>query len=182
MKRSGEALETVAAGEDVTVRLASVSQCSRCAKGQGCGAGIFNQGVAGVELSCSSEQAVTAGDEVMVEFDDDANAGWLSLVLGAYGLPTIGLLSAIVASSLVLDGLWPSESLSLALQDLVLAVAGLTGLAGGVFAWRMIAPGLLRRTEAGRCLQSARIVAVCNTPTTHASALRPWHSVRKETR
>ncbi len=182
MRRSGRALNTVMAGESAIIRIEPASQCSRCAKGQGCGAGIFNQGAAGIELTCSSEQAITAGDEVVVEFDDDAHAGWLWLIFGAYGLPTLGLVTTIMASSLVLDDLWPSSSMSLALQDLFMAIAGLVGLAGGVIAWRKLAPGLLRRTEAGRCLQSARIVAVCNTPTTHASALRPWHSVRKETR
>ncbi|MGQ7846280.1 SoxR reducing system RseC family protein [Granulosicoccus sp. 3-233] len=182
MRRSGLALDSVEAGELASVQIHAPSQCMRCARGQGCGAGIFNQGVAAVQLSCLSERAVEAGDEVLVEFEGAENANWLRLVLGAYGLPTGGLLLAIVTSSLALERALPAASLSLAQQDLLLAIAGLTGLAGGVFAWRMLAPGMLRRSDAGHCLRSGRIVAVSHESSVRISTQRPLPPVREETR
>lgn len=182
MKRHGQVVHSVAAGEIASVRIQPFSQCARCARGQGCGAGIFNQGVEAVELSCLSEAAVQAGDEVLIEFADDESSDWLRLVMGAYGLPTAGLLVMIMASNLVLQHGLPAASLSQAYQDLLQAIAAGAGLAGGVFAWRMLAPGLLRRTDAGRCLQSGRIVAVCLDSPERASALRPLSPVREETR
>lgn len=182
MQRSGRVLHDVVTGEMASVEIQSASQCARCARGQGCGAGIFNQGVAAVQLSCLSDCVVRAGDEVVVEFEDDESSHWLYLVMVAYGLPTAGLLLTVVAASLLLQHLPQLAALSAAHQDLLLAIAALVGLAGGVFAWRMLAPDLLRRTDAGRCLQSGRIVAVSNDSPLRTPVLRAQPHVREETR
>lgn len=183
MRRDGVALDAAAAGDTVAVEIRAASQCARCARGQGCGAGIFNQGVAAVQLHCSSDRAVEAGDEVIVEFDDDPDSGWLWLVMGAYGLPTAGLVLSTVSLGLMLEHLAPLAGLeSAAYRDLLLAIAACVGLAGGVFAWRRLAPAMLERTDAGHCLQSGRIVAFSNESQARIALLRAQSQVREETR
>lgn len=183
MTRHGVVLTSVSAGESASVEIPSASQCARCQRGQGCGAGIFNQGVAAVTLSCVSRQAVQAGDKVVVEFEDDERSHWLWLVMGAYGLPTAGLLLAAVSAGLALQH-WapPAIQQSAARQDLLQGIAALSGLAGGVFAWQRLAPAMLRRTDAGRCLQSGRIVAISKEYPAGVNPLRRQSHVREETR
>ena len=161
MKHRARVLQDASAGSLAQVAIDGVSACQRCANGEGCGAGLFNQGIQSVQLECRTVQAVRAQQTVMVEHDD-ADSGWLWVVAGAYGLPTLGLLiacllaewflpvSAVVTNHPVLPG--PREWLT--------GLVSLLGLAGGVIAWRTVAPYTQALVQTGPCLQSARIVAV----------------------
>jgi hypothetical protein len=157
----------------VAVEILSVSSCARCARGQGCGAGLFNLGMAPVRLHCLAQCQVTAGDQVTVEFEP-GDSRWLWLVAGAYGLPTLGLVAGAVTAGVWLTAAAPpllhlpwlpawlsvTQPLPSGLRDLVQGVMAFVGLSGGVLAWRTMAPALLPRLEKGLCLQSGRIVAV----------------------
>lgn len=143
----------------------SVSACQRCAKGQGCGAGIFNQGQRPVQLKCYTGESVRQGQQVVIERDSE-DSGWLWLVAGAYGLPTVGLIGAsLLAWALVtLVNSSPSvDSVPLPV-DAVIALAALAGLVGGVCIWRRIAPAAISRVEKDLCLHSARIVVSRELP------------------
>ena len=120
MRRPALALESGSGGNVVQVEITPASNCARCARGQGCGVGIFNQGMAPVRLSCLTDYSVEAGDELMVEFED-AGSQWLWLVCGAYGLPTAGLMAATFITSHYLPAEVLSISLSGGLRDLMLA-------------------------------------------------------------
>ncbi|ASJ74460.1 SoxR reducing system RseC family protein [Granulosicoccus antarcticus] len=165
MRRPARALESVKAGEAVKVEIDSAA-CARCARGQGCGSGIFNLGMAPVRISCHTEQALEAGDLLIVEFDE-AGPQWLWLVCGSYGLPTVGLIVSTIIASLFLSELPAAVALQSSFngfRDLILAVAALAGLAGGVFAWRMMTPGVLLRLEKRLSLQTGRIVVAETVP------------------
>lgn len=154
-------LHNASAGSLAQVAIDGVSACQRCANGKGCGAGLFNQGIQVVQLECRTEQALQARQSVVIEHDD-ADSGWLWVVAGAYGLPTLGLLAAcllaewflpvsvVVTSHLVLPGA----------REWLTGLISLLGLAGGVIAWRTVAPYTQVLVQTGLCLQSARIVAV----------------------
>lgn len=162
----------------MAVEIAPVSDCARCARGQGCGAGIFNQGMAPVRLNCLTDCSVEAGEDLVVEFED-AGSRWLWLVCGAYGLPTAGLMAATFIAS----HYWPAEvhpqALSSEIRDLVLAAAALSGLAGGVIAWRVMAPGVLLRLKKRLGLQSGRIVAAGTVPLNPSVLSRPTSPTRE---
>lgn len=154
-------LESAAAGSCTQVEIVRADGCARCARGQGCGAGIFNLGIAPVRLPCLTQRSVHAGETVTVEFDD-GGSHWLWLVCGAYGLPTAGLLIATIGASVWIAGLSDGSAflpVADGHRDLVLAAAGMTGLAGGLIAWRMIASEVLLLLEKRLCLQTGRIVS-----------------------
>lgn len=178
MKRLARALESGAGGAVVEVEITGASGCARCARGQGCGAGIFNQGSAPVRLNCLTEHSVQVGDELIIEFEEEG-AHWLWLVCGAYGLPTVSLMAATFVTSLYLSGDAPGQAASGAFRDLVLAAAALTGLAGGVIAWRMIAPRVLLPLQKQLDLQSGRIVATAVVPLNRAVLPRSTCSTRE---
>ncbi len=178
MRRSAQALESGAKGTVVEVEINSQSGCARCARGQGCGAGIFSRGMAPVRLSCLSEHPVNAGEQLVIEFDE-GGAHWLWLVCGAYGLPTAGLIAATVITSFYLPGDGISQAISGGLRDLVLAAAALLGLAGGVIAWRMMAPQVLLHLEKQLGLQTGRIVAAGTVPLNPAVLSRPTCPTRE---
>lgn len=183
MRRSGTVLDAVSAGEAANVEIHAASQCARCASGKGCGAGIFNQGIAAVQIQCQNDRLLQPGDEVVVEFEGEENSRWLAVVLGAYGLPTAGLvLSTLVAGWMIQEATPFSAMQSAAWQDLLLSIAAIAGLAGGVFAWRKLAPAMLRRADAGRCLRSGRIVAFRNESPEYAEPRRSRSHSREESR
>ncbi len=134
--------------------------------------------MAPVRLSCLTEHSVAVGEELVVEFDD-GGAHWLWLVCGAYGLPTAGLMAATVITSLYLQGDAFSQTISGGLRDLLLAAAALVGLAGGVIAWRMMAPRVLLRLEKRLGLQTGRIVAAGTVPLNPAVLSRPTCPIRE---
>jgi positive regulator of sigma E activity len=156
--RSARVISDAQAASKAVVEVEGVNACQRCARGQGCGAGIFNQGIQTTRLDCFTSVPVSANQTVDIEIEE-AGSSWLWLVAGAYGLPLLGLLLASLAASWIMPGLATlqliSESLS---EDAIVAVAALLGLAGGVIAWRMLSATVLARLETGLCLNSARIV------------------------
>ena len=156
--RSARVLGDAQAASKVLVEVEGVSACQRCARGQGCGAGIFNQGTQATRLNCFTTVQVSANQTVDIEIEE-AGSSWLWLVAGAYGLPLLGLLLASLAASWTMPGaatfLMFSEPLA---DDAVVGVAALLVLAGGVIAGRMLSATVLARLETGLCLNSARIV------------------------
>lgn len=178
MRRSARALESGAAGTMVNVQLTRPSGCARCARGQGCGAGVFNQNMAAVQLSCHTARSVSVGEELVVELED-TGAHWLWLVCGAYGLPLAGLMAATFIMSLNLPVDASPHFLSGGQRDLVLATAALAGLAGGVIAWRTIAPRVLSHLETRLGLQTGRIVAAVTVPENAAVLPRPTCPTRE---
>jgi len=160
MKRHARVLHDAIKSSSVQVELEGVSACQRCANGQGCGSGLLDRTTGASTLSCYTSESVKSDQRVLIEFDDQGTA-WVWLVAGSYGLPLLGLLGAsfsawlwiqnTAASSVNVQGLAASS-------DVPVAIAGLLGLAGGLFAWRLISPMVFQKLQPGLCLQSARIV------------------------
>lgn len=158
MKRSARVVNDAQAATKALVEVEGVSACRRCALGQGCGAGIFNQGIQSTRIACFTEMPVSANQAVDIEIQE-SGASWLWLVAGAYGLPLLGLLLASLAANWAFTD--HSGALPLAhylSNDAIVAIAAILGLAGGVIAWRMLSTSVLARLEKGLCLNSARIV------------------------
>lgn len=151
--------------QSVWVEVEGISGCHRCAKGQGCGAGVFAHSTRSIHIQCKTSQQVEENQQVTIEIDESGSR-WLWLVAGAYGLPTLGLIGATLLATLFLPypvGLQGEiiDTLS-SRREALIAFVALTGLTGGVLAWRYLSPTLIARLETGLCLQSARIVSVNN--------------------
>lgn len=148
------------------VEVEGVSACQRCAQGQGCGAGIFAQGIQPSQLSCFTSVRLSASQSVDIEIEE-ADSSWLWLVVGAYGLPLMGVLVASLTANWAAPILSGSRVLGGTVSvDGVVAIAALLGLAGGVIAWRKLSPTVLARLQTGLCLNSARIVNVSSSSVT----------------
>ena len=175
MRHQARVLQDAIAGSTATVALEGVSACQRCARGEGCGAGLFNQQGQPVHVDCQTPLTVLAEQSVIIEHED-GDASWLWAVAGAYGLPTLGLLLACLLATLLLPIEPASETRfgGAAPRDWLIGVSSLAGLAGGLIAWRKLAPLILARIRTGPCLQSARIVAV------DQSSLTPSRESRNE--
>lgn len=162
MRREATLIGVDATGKAV-VQLDNVSQCLRCSRGQGCGAGISgsfeSSGPRGVQLQAriTTRLPLSAGQKVLIDIDEHGS-GWLWSVFGAYGLPLTGLLLATgLATALTAPGSGGQADIS---TELVVVLSALSGLAGGIFAWRALASRVLTCVERSLCLQSARIVAI----------------------
>jgi hypothetical protein len=132
-------------------------------------------------MNCLTERPVCIGEELVVEFDDSGSQ-WLWLVCGAYGLPTAGLMLATIIAGFYLPDLPGAASLqstAAGFRDLLLAAAALTGLAGGVIAWRMIAPRVFLRLEKQLGMQSGRIVSAGTFPLNPAVLSRSTSPTRE---
>jgi len=164
MKHRGRVLAD--ATSTAWVEVEGIGGCQRCAKGRGCGAGVFGQSAQSIRIECKTSAQLRQDQQVVIEVDDSGSS-WLWLVAAAYGLPTLGLIAATLIATLFLSsGPWsvgdvPSTAQSW--REALIVLAALAGLAGGVFAWRYLSPMLIARLEKGLCLQSARIVAVDNS-------------------
>ena len=128
---------------DALVRVDS-EICPRCAAGKGCGAGLFGQSKARVELTLPIADGleIAVGERVTLSLkpSDLARAA-----LFLYGLPLGGLLLASGLAFLVLED--PSDATALAWASVGLA----TGIvAGGVRARRDPCLSRLRPTISGR--------------------------------
>lgn len=158
MIRSARVLNDAQAASKALVEIEGLSACQRCARGQGCGAGIFNQGIQATQLACFTSVSVAANQTVDIEIEE-AGSSWLWLVAGAYGLPLLGLLLASLSASWAVQSASASSLFNQPFsEDALVAIAALVGLAGGVIAWRMLSTTVLARLETGLCLNSARIV------------------------
>lgn len=158
MRRNGRVISNAVANGQVLVELEGVSACQRCANGQGCGAGIFNQGIQAAQIECLSPVALSENQQVEIDIDD-SGSHWLWLVAGAYGLPLIGLLGVSLLTWLSVKDLSQPTLFGYAISaDALVALAALMGMSGGLIAWRKLSPYVLPRLETGLCMQSARIV------------------------
>lgn len=119
-----------------------------------------------MQLRCLSELAVSVGDDVIVEFDD-GDSRWVWLLAGAYGLPTVGLVLATMVAALLLPdetvtsaaGLAGDGIMAALSRDALQGLAAVFGLAGGLIAWRYLAPRVSTHLETSLCLDTGRIVA-----------------------
>jgi len=165
--RSARVLTDAQAASKVLVEVEGVSACMRCARGRGCGAGIFNHGLKATRLTCFTSEWVFANQTVDIEIEESGSC-WLWLVAGAYGLPLSGMLVASLVASWAMPTLATSPGFTVSLSDdAVVAIAALLGLAGGIIAWRLLSAPVLARLESGLCLNSARIVS------TRSSSVNP---------
>lgn len=177
MKRTGIVLRSLAQGERVEVRIRA-EDCSTCRRGQGCGSALYGQAGSTLVVNCLGNRfSVESGDRVELAFDEPGGSLWLLPVLGAYALPTLGLLLAIVLAAGLIDHAVAADTLSAAMQDLLLGSAGLAGLCGGIFAWRRLAPRILDRARIGHCLDSGRIVAVATGHEAYAGGTSRLHNM-----
>lgn len=162
MRREATLIGVEASGKAI-VQLDNVSQCLRCSRGQGCGAGISGslegpepQGIQ-LHAQITNHLPLSEGQQVLIDIDEHGS-GWLWSVVGAYGLPLTGLLLATgLATALTASGSGGRADIS---AELVVVLSALSGLAGGIFAWRALASRVLTCVERSLCLQSARIVTI----------------------
>ena len=155
--RTARVLRDAQAASKAMVEVEGVSACQRCARGQGCGAGIFNQGISATQITCFTRESVVKNQAVDIEIEE-AGSSWLWLVAGSYGLPLLGLLMASLVATWVMPTIGKSALFQPLSEDVLVAIAALLGLSGGVIAWRMLSTTVIARLETGLCLNSARIV------------------------
>jgi len=79
VKRSARVVRDAPAASKVLVEVEGASACQRCARGHGCGAGIFNQGISATQIACFTTQSVLANQTVDIEIEE-TGSGWLWLV------------------------------------------------------------------------------------------------------
>lgn len=160
MKRQARILACDGSGKAL-VEIDSISQCRRCSRAQGCGAGMLATGQTGLQLWINTDkpQRAIPGQAVLVEIDD-SGSGWLWPVFGAYGLPLAGLLSLTTVASYLTTFMAEPDKLSSAVAELMIVASAAAGLCGGIVAWRRVAPRVLARAERSLCLQTARIVGM----------------------
>ena len=154
MRHRARVLQDAPAKAQVLVEIDQINHCARCAKGQGCGAlaasALAIGGDSAVQLHCQTRFKVNQGQPVVVEFDENDDSRWLWLVLGAYGLPLAGLLTATALTAFIL----PAGQ-----QNWAQAVAALLGMGSGLGLWRLMSARVESRLETGLCLQRGRIVS-----------------------
>ncbi|MFK8077968.1 MAG: SoxR reducing system RseC family protein [Granulosicoccus sp.] len=159
MRRNARVISNAVASGQVLVEVEGVSACQRCAKGQGCGAGIFNHGIQAARIECHTPISLSENQQVEIEIDDSGSQ-WLWLVAGAYGLPLLGMFGFSLLTWLsVKDSSQPTLFNVSLTSDSLVAIAAFMGLSGGLIAWRGLSAYVLPRFETGLCMQSARIVS-----------------------
>jgi len=110
----------------------SAGSCARCASGRGCGLGLSS--AAPVTLDCEIDGALPElGDTVAVAAATEGSS-WLLVAAAGYALPTLGLVLGVLGGAGITN---PSAGPG---SDVAAACGGLLGLAGGVLAWRWLAP------------------------------------------
>ena len=135
-RASGRVVGQLPAGR-VRVETLTGAGCARCASGRGCGLGL-SQG-ASLELDCDTDGSDMPVGSLVELYPCGAGGHWLPVVATAYGLPTAGLLGGMLLG-LAASSSWPE--LTDSARELAVAVASLFGLAGGVFAWRVVSERL----------------------------------------
>lgn len=128
------------------VELDPAASCQRCARGEGCGAGLLASRSRPVQLVVNDHLGAMAGQRVLIEGGSDSH--WLWVVAGAYGLPTLGLLlGAVMPGLLNVEAEW------------VAALVAALGLCAGLVLWqRLIEPRLLAgRRSCSLALDASRV-------------------------
>ncbi|MEE9320584.1 MAG: SoxR reducing system RseC family protein [Granulosicoccus sp.] len=148
----------------VLVELDAKVACRRCASGAGCGAGRLSPDSRAIQIHVQDRLGVVPGDLVIIDVPEGDGSGWLWLVLAAFSLPTLGIvLGASLPYALwaILPGMRISGIiLGLPAAEWAVALAAAAGLAGGVLAWRKVAPALGRLATHSVCLDSARTIRI----------------------
>lgn len=154
----------VSESRKVLVELDAKVACRRCAGGGGCGAGRLPAGSKAIRIHVQDQLGVAPGDHVIVDVPESDGSDWLWLVLAAFSLPTLGIvLGACLPYAVwaILPDMRVSGTLlGISATEWVVALAAASGLAGGVLAWRRIAPVLDRLTTNSVCLDSARTIRI----------------------
>ena len=119
------------ATQNIQVELDPLSGCGACSASGGCGVQWLGTTQVPVVVECqfSASTMVSVGDRVQVQLAEPGT-DWSLIVLLAYGLPTIGMISGALA------GYWSARVLSMPQLSETLSLAGfVVGLAGGLIAW-----------------------------------------------
>jgi len=139
----GESLSHALVEVDVAV------QCARCAKGRGCGAGVFGSsaGKRRVDAQVAAGLAIEQGDEVRIELPP-RNLLQASLIL--YGVPLFTAVSAVFAAHLAGFG------------ELFAVLASIAGLVTGM----LVARFQLRNTGCLRRFRPTIVARIADRPIT----------------
>jgi sigma-E factor negative regulatory protein RseC len=107
-----------------TVSVDAAEVCARCAAGKGCGAGLLTGGnrTRLIEVQLAPGMEIVAGDEVRLSL---APSHLLRAAVFAYGLPLLGIVSALALASVLNQAL--DDQLAIALGISGLVVGGLLG-------------------------------------------------------
>jgi len=161
VKRQALVLDQVSSGS-TRVALQQSTSCERCSQAGGCIAGLVDDSsvCSALHISCVTDFPVREGQSVIVEIEENGS-GWLWSVLGAVGIQLFSMLLAGATASVVTAriGTTAGETPGAA-AELSIALAAALGLAGGIFAWRLIAPLALERAQRSFFLHTARIVTI----------------------
>jgi len=143
------------------VELDDMPSCGRCATGRGCGIVLLPSSDSAVRIACGNAVGAQPGQSVTVEAPDPPR-GWLWLVLGAYGLPTLGLLLGACIGLALMS--WSTLALTTSIPDVYASTGALLGLLGGLFAWSRVSQAVATSVGSGLCLRDARIVCIHQAP------------------
>ena len=107
-----------------TVTVSRSVACARCAAGKGCGAGLLggNPKPVSLQVPLPEEMGLRAGDQVCLELSPESLLKASFLV---YGLPLVGVVTALLIGRLVVGPLPDTSAIGLAIVGL------LTGLVVG---------------------------------------------------
>jgi len=161
VKRQALVLEQASSGSAL-VALQQSTSCERCRQAGGCVARFVDDTsvCSALHIACATDIPVREGQHVIVEIEENGS-GWLWTVFGAFGIPLFFMLLACATASFLTArvGITAGEAPGAA-AELSIALASALGLAGGIFAWRFIAPLALGRAQRSFFLHSARIVSI----------------------
>ena len=162
MKRLGRVISRH--GDQAVVQMDAPRACGRCTAGKGCGILLFSQPNQRVSLHCDNSVGADIEQTVTVH-TPDPGANWLSLVLAAYGLPTVGMLAGALAGAwLMSPSIDTMTGKASGYTDAGAMIGAALGLAGGLIAWIRIGRSFDAVAQTGQCPidtdRQARIVSV----------------------
>jgi sigma-E factor negative regulatory protein RseC len=96
--------------------------CARCAAGKGCGAGLLggNQKPARIQVPLPDEMGLRVGDQVCLELSPESLLRASFLV---YGLPLVGVVTALLIGWFVAGPLPDTSAIGLAIAGLLIGLA-----------------------------------------------------------
>ncbi len=131
MRRSGQ---VVALQEQTaTIEIAAVAGCGHCSHQVHCTQSLLPLKNT-LQVLVNNVSAARIGDVVTIELPDPPSA-WIWLVLGAYGLPTLGLMAGACLAAFTPFAL--SNEFN---GDVMVSIGVVSGLFGGLLAWHMVRP------------------------------------------
>jgi sigma-E factor negative regulatory protein RseC len=124
-----EAVVTGVSASGVEVQSAAAAGCGRCSTAGGCGGGRTILGTrpgGGCRMQVDSDLAVQPGDRVVIGLPE---SGYLRASVALYLVPLAGMFAAAALAE------WLVARLGLAAGDVLILIAGFSGLAAG-FWWQ----------------------------------------------